>query len=105
MALINMLMRLKDDGLVINFHFLNSQKTKAKVQFRNNINMTIYMPQDYIIGITAIYEAIKDKPLPNYIVYNSWDEVTEEAKIYTKKKKINLVSYGQFRRILDDILI
>lgn len=102
MALFNTLMRLKEDGLVKRFDMLQSQK--AKVYLQNNQTVIAYMSDDYVIGVTSIRESAQSDPQPDYIVYNDWDKVTEQAEEEAKNLRIPLVKYGRFRYILKDLL-
>lgn len=102
MALIHALMRLKDDGLVTEFDMMGRQKAQA--YFINGSSMVIFMADDYIVGITAIKEAVASEPRPDYIIYNHWNKVVDGAEAEAKKLRIPFVSYGRFRYILDEIL-
>jgi len=102
MALINTLMRLKEDGAIKRFDMIEDQK--ARVYFQNNKSLVIYMSGDYILGITSIREAIQDEPRPDYIVYNDWDRVTENAEEEARKIRIPVVKYGRFRHIINELL-
>lgn len=103
MALIHALMRLKNDGLVVSFEMIESDE-RAKAKLINGASLVLFMPKDYIVGITAIKEAASKKPHPDYIVYNTWSQVTGAAQAEAKRLNIPLVGYGRFRSILDDLL-
>lgn len=102
MALFNTLMRLKEDGLVKRFDMLQTQK--AKVHLQNNQTVIAYMSDDYVIGITSIRESVQSDLQPDYIVYNDWDKVTEQAEEEARNLGIPLVKYGRFRYILKELL-
>lgn len=102
MALIHTLMRLKDDGIVLNFDMIDRQK--ARVNLVNGKSIVVFMADDYIVGITAVREAIATEPRPDYIVYNHWNKITDNAEAEAKRIGIPLVSYGKFRGILDNEL-
>lgn len=102
MALIHMLMRLRDDGIVINFDMIEQQK--ARVNLINSKSIVVFMADDYIVGVTAIREAIANEPLPDYIVYNHWNQITDGAEAEARRLRIPFVSYGRFRYILDEML-
>ena len=103
MALINALMRLKDDRLVKSFEFVNFTKEKAKVILFDGREVVVYMADDfYILTYVGIKEAWSYPPTPNYIVYNQWDYVTDAAFEAVKSVGATLISFGQFRKILQD---
>lgn len=102
MALIHALMRLKDHGLVTDFDMMGRQKAQAN--FINGTSMVIFMADDYIVGVTAIKEAVASEPLPDYIVYNHWNKIVDGAEAEAKRLRIPFVSYGRFRYILDEML-
>lgn len=102
MALIHTLMRLKDDGVITNFEMIGRQKARA--YFVNGNSLVIFMADDYIVGVTAIKEAVAGEPYPDYIIYNHWNRVTPDARVEAKKLKIPFVSYGRFRYIVEKML-
>jgi|GEM_PF-2142416 len=102
MALIYTLMRLKDDGIVTKFDMMGSQKAQANLI--NGKSMILFMADDYIVGATAVKEAVASEPKPDYIVYNDWNKIVDGAEAEAQKLKIPFVSYGRFRYILDDLL-
>jgi hypothetical protein len=95
-------MRLKNEGIVTRFDMLGSQKAKAHLI--TNGSIILCMPDDYIIGDTAIREAVGGNPRPEYIVYNDWSNVTENALEQARKLNIPLIRFGRLRYILDERL-
>jgi hypothetical protein len=102
MALIHMLMRLKNEGVVTRFDMIGSQKARARLS--NEESIILCMPDDYIIGDTAIREAVGSNTHPEYIVYNDWSNVTESALAQARKLNIPLIKFGRLRYILDERL-
>lgn len=102
MALIHTLMRLKEDGIVVNFDMMGRQKAKANLV--NGQSVVVFMADDYIVGVTAVKESVASEPRPDYIVYNDWNKIVEGAEVEAQKLKIPFVKYGRFRYILDELL-
>lgn len=97
-----MLMRLKSEGVVTGFDLIGNQKAVARL--RNKESIILCMPDDYIIGDAAIREAVGSSPCPEYIVYNDWDRVTDNAVEQARKLNTPLIRYGRLRYILDERL-
>jgi predicted GTPase len=95
-------MRLKEHGAIKKFDMIESQK--AKVHLQNGMSLVIYMSDDYVLGIVSIREAVQDEPNPDYIVYNDWDKVTENAEEEARRLGIPFVKYGRLRHVLDELL-
>lgn len=89
------LTNLKREG-ISRFDMINH--TKATAYLVNKVSITVYMAKDYIVGETAIVEAVSDEPYPDYIVYNEWDQVTDLAKEEAQRLNIPLLGYTEFRR-------
>jgi hypothetical protein len=102
MALINTLMRLKDLRRVVKFEMI--EREKARVELANGKLLVVYMSDDYVIGAASVMGAVATEPHPDYIVYNHWNKVTDDAFEEAKRLKIPLVKYGKFRYDLDDML-
>lgn len=102
MTLINALMSLKQDGVVKNFSMMGREKAVANLI--NGESLILFMPYDYIIGATAIKESVVRGPRPDYIVYNDWSKIVDNAEEEAHKLKIPLVKFGRLRYILDELL-
>lgn len=102
MALIHTLMRLKNDGIVTKFDMMGRQKAQAYLI--NGKSIIIFMADDYIVGATAVKEAVASEPEPDYIVYNDWNKIVDGAETEARRLRIPFVSFGRFRYILDDLL-
>lgn len=100
MALFHALMRYKDEGRVLSFE-MHGEK-KATVALPNGRSLTLYMSAEYIIGESEIVEAA-EKPMAQYVIYNSWDKVTQRA--YTEARRIGLeiLKFGAFGFRLDEL--
>lgn len=100
MALFHALMRYKDEGRVRSFD-MHGEK-KATVALPNGKSLTLYMSDEYIIGESEIAEAT-EKPTAQYVIYNSWDKVTQSA--YTEARRIGLEihKFGAFGFRLDEL--
>lgn len=105
MALIHALMRLKDYGLVKNFEFVDRSEEKAKVVLANEQQIIVYMAEDsYILTYIGIQNAWEPPPVPDYIIYNQWDKVTRQAHEKANSQGVNLVSFGEFHRLLMEMI-
>jgi hypothetical protein len=58
------------------------------------------MSSEYIVGATEVAEAFSTNPAPDYIIYNSWDKVTEDARDEAKRRRIWIVSFTKFQEML-----
>lgn len=95
-------MRLKEVGSVKRFDMIESQR--AKVHLQNGKSLVVYMSDDYVLGVASIREAVQNDPRPDYIVYNDWDKVTENAEEEARRLGIPFVKYGRFRHVLNELL-
>lgn len=102
MALINALMAFKNKGYVRNFKMLGQQK--ATVRLQNGMTLVVFMAADYIVGKTAVEEAISAEPRPDYILYDEWGKVTEAARAAAKKVHLPIVRFGHFGHILEELV-
>ncbi len=102
MALINALMAFKNNGYVRNFKMIGQQKATARL--RNGMTLVLFMAADYIVGETAVEEAIRTEPRPDYILYDQWGKVTEAARAAAKRVDVPIVRYGHFFHILEELV-
>lgn len=101
MALIHTLLRLKDDGQINSFKMNGDQS--AKIFLANGSHYHVFMSNEYIIGETQVFESTSDGNVPDFIIYNDWDQVTGSAEREAKRKNIQIVKYGRFRYMLADL--
>lgn len=101
MALQHTLFGLKEKGLITWFDWVTGNK--ATITLLNKRKLIIYMADEYIVGVTDIRECFSGEPIPDYILYNAWDKVTDEAFREAKRQKVPMVSYSRFCYILEDI--
>ena len=101
MALINTLLNLKDHGEINNFTMNGDQS--AKIFLSNGKHYHVFMSNEYIIGETQVFESTSAGHVPDFIIYNDWDQVTGSAEREAKRKNIKIVKYGRFRYLLADL--
>jgi len=100
MALFNTLLNLKEKGLMLRFDMNGEDKGVITLLNREYVN--VFMSTEYIVGITEIREAFLREPYPDYIIYNAWDKVTDSAREEAKRNHVPVVSFSQFRYMLEN---
>lgn len=100
MALFHALMRYKNEGRVRSFNMLGDRKATAVLL--NGKTLTLYMSEEYIIGQSEIAEAEED-PAAQYLIYNSWDRVTQSARDEAGRIGIEIHKFGAFGYRLDEL--
>lgn len=100
MALVNTLMRYKDENRIISFDMLGTKK--ATLTLRNGSNILVYMSEDYIIGESEIAEAA-ERPAASFVIYNNWDRVGQSALKEARRLGIEVHKFGAFGHRLDEL--
>jgi hypothetical protein len=100
MALIHALMRYKDQGRVQSFDMHGDKKATAVLP--SGKSLTLYMSDEYIIGESEVAEAA-EKPAAQYLIYNSWDKVTQSAYTEARRIGIEVHKFGAFGFRLDEL--
>lgn len=73
---------------------------KATLYLANGQRIDIYMATQYIIGEADVAEAKEDPPA-EYLVYNTWDTVSDRAKDAAKRTGLEIYTFGGFGKLLD----
>ncbi|BBJ22641.1 hypothetical protein [Candidatus Nitrotoga sp. AM1P] len=100
MALIHALMRYKSEGKMRSFDMHGDKK--ATVALPSGKSLTLYMSDEYIIGGSEIAEAAEN-PKAQYLIYNSWDKVTQSAYSEARRIGIEIHNFGAFGFHLDEL--
>lgn len=100
MALFHALMRYKDEGRVRSFDLHGGKKATAELSGGQSV--TLYMSDDYIIGESEVAEAAEN-PTAQYLIYNSWDKVTQSAYTEARRIGIEIHKFGAFGFRLDEL--
>ncbi len=100
MALFHALMRYKDEGRVRSFDLHGGKKAMAVLPGGQSV--TLYMSDEYIIGESEVAEAA-ESPTAQYLIYNSWDKVTQSAYTEARRIGIEIHKFGVFGFRLDEL--
>lgn len=100
MALFHALMRYKDEGRVRSFDMHGDKKATAVLS--SGKVLTLYMSDEYIIGESEVAEAAEN-PTAQYLIYNIWDRVTQNAHNEAKRIGIEIHTFGAFGFRLDEL--
>lgn len=100
MALINALLRYKQEGHLASFD-MHGEK-KATLRFANGKSVLVYMSNQYIIGGAEVVEAASDPPA-KFLLYNNWDTVGGAAFADAKRLGIEIHKFGAFGHRLDEM--
>ncbi len=100
MALVHVLMRYKEEGRVRSFDMHGDKK--ATVALPSGKSLTLYMSDEYIIGESEVAEAAEN-PTAQYLIYNSWDKVTQSANTEARRIGIEIHKFGAFGFRLDEL--
>lgn len=98
MSLKSSLMRQVDEERIKSFIALDDKK--ATIELPSGRKFLVYMPNYYIIGLADIAEAADD-PKADFLVYNAWDAIGSSARNDAARRGIQVLSYGEFGKLLD----
>lgn len=100
MSLFHTLMRFKDEGRILRFEMLESQKAQAML--RNGRRITLFMSKEYIIGSSEVGEALEE-PAAEFMIYNNWDKLTPSAAAEGRRRGLVIMKFGNFGYKLDEL--
>ena len=100
MALVNSLMRYKDEGRIRSFDMHGDKK--ATVRLPKGKSFIVYMSDQYIIGDSDVAEAA-EAPAAQFLLYNNWDTVGQGADREAKRLGIEVYKFGAFGHHLDEL--
>jgi hypothetical protein len=98
MSLKSSLMRYVEEKRLRSFNAHDDKK--ATLYLASGQCVKIYMATQYIIGEADVAEAMED-PSAEYLVYNTWDSVSNRAKEAAKQAGLEIYTFGGFGNILD----
>ncbi len=101
MALINSLLRYKDQGQISSFDMHGDNK--ATLHLPNGDECIVYMASQYIVGESDVYEATNEQPIAKYLIYNNWDSISGAAESLAERKGLLVMKFGKFGYKLDEI--
>lgn len=101
MALINSLLRYKEQGKIASFDMHGSNK--ATLHLSNGNECVVYMASQYIVGESDVYDAANGHPKAEYLIYNNWDSVSGAAERLAEREGISVMKFGRFAYKLDEL--
>lgn len=101
MALINSLMRYKDQGKLVRFDMHGDNK--ATLHLPNSRECVVYMASQYIVGESDVFDSTNEIPKAEYLIYNNWDSISGAAEKLAARKGLEIVKFGRFSYMLDEI--
>ncbi len=96
MTLVNTLMNLKDESLVDRFELVSEER--ARVWLPSGKTFIVYMAKDYIVGETAVKDALVTEPHADLIIYNQWDRPTSQAVSTAKELHVPFIHFSEFKQ-------
>jgi len=100
MALINSLIRYKDEGRIVAFDMHGDKK--ATIHLPSGKTFLVYMSKEYIVGESEVAEAV-ELPTADFLIYNNWDNVAKSATDEAKRLGIEIHKFGAFGYRLDEL--